>query len=251
MMTERTLPTCDNKRYTCCTKHFTHYPLMKKLALAALLTTSASAFAQKNEIAFSVGYTNYTAMVQTPPTIDYGSDLGGAGYQFGAYYLHNIKWLQFGGGCELGWLSANDFNLTFPPQQPWQQPVSAISRETIAAPFINTTAIANARLGVKQFTFYAGGAGGWFTAIANRHIDFHNGGVDYNHTDVVGGFSGGGQAGVTYKLLPDFALSIEASTRFIKLKDAAPAPFVATGNAPSTYQGLHYYTLSLGARFLL
>ncbi|WP_276135215.1 outer membrane beta-barrel protein [Polluticoccus soli] len=223
---------------------------MKKLALALLLTVSAQAFAQKNEVAFSVGYINYTAMVTAAPTIDYGSNLGGGGYQFGAYYLRNIKWLQVGGGCEIGWLSSNSFNIVFPAQHPSLQPVTAISKETIAAPFINTTAVANFRLPVKRFTFHAGGAGGYFTAIANRHINFNNEGVDYNHTDVVGGFSGGGQAGITFRLVPGFALVTEASMRYIQLKNAAPTPFTFLSSAPTSYEGLHYYTLSLGARYL-
>ncbi|MCD6065088.1 MAG: hypothetical protein K0R82_2999, partial [Flavipsychrobacter sp.] len=209
---------------------------MKKLVLALLLVFSIpQAFAQNNEASFSVGYVNYTARVAATPVIGYTSNIGGGGYQFSAYYLRNIKWLQVGGGCEIGWLSANDFPVKFPPQQPGQQPLTAISSERIAAPFINATALANFRLPVKQFTFYAGGAGGYFTAITNRYIDF-NTGVDFNHTDVTGGFSGGGQAGVSYKITPGFALAIQGSARFISLRDAAPAPFVGSLNGPNSYQ---------------
>lgn len=213
---------------------------MKKLTIALLLSLSTSAFAQKNELTFSSGYTLYKVYNSFAKKKGYKSGLYGDGYQLSLQYMRNIKWLQIGAGVQCGKLSGET-----------REAYNGFETVAIANPYATLNIMANVRLQMRKWTFYAGPCAGY--TIGGAVIDYHTGAPSDRWRDMprgtLDGFYKGGQLGAVYQLLSNLGISANASAQFTNLNTEKPTWINGYPWQPPFLDRLNKYNFSVGAHY--
>jgi hypothetical protein len=201
---------------------------MKKLTFLLLLASATTAAAQKNEIALSPGIIRYHNQGHsTDAQNKFEPDpQNGYGQKIALLYLRNIKWLQVGGGAELGRLNT-------------MQEDGYI--QSIAAPYIAGNVLVNYRHLVNRWAYYGGGCIGYMRSNAWIDAGGWLGKVKYP----LSGFYKGGQIGAAYQLQSRLAVSADITARFAKLEHPDDPNSIIVPH----YNRLNMYNFSVGVHY--
>jgi hypothetical protein len=192
---------------------------MKKLTIILLATLSLPTFAQKNDLVFTTAVINYNGSSSYEPV----SGLNKIGGQLGLYYYRNIKWLQIGGGIELG--------KTFSKEILWSETpnVQAYQHKKVADPFWMAGMLVNYRHAMhSHWFFHIGPSVGYMSAatgVRYRVEGTHASSVASNYQNrdaTLNGWYAGGQFGITRNVGRRLALSAEFQLRFAQLAQEKP-----------------------------
>jgi hypothetical protein len=202
---------------------------MKKLTFLLLLASATTAVAQKNEIILSPGiirYYNQGHSMDAQNKFEPDPE-NGYGQKIALFYLRNIKWLQVGGGAELGRLNTMQ-------EDGYTQ--------SIAAPYIAGNVLVNYRHLVNRWAFYGGGCIGYMRSNAWIDAGGWLGKVKYP----LSGFYKGGQIGAAYQPQPSLAVYADITARFAKLEHPDDPNSIIVPH----YNRLNMYNFSVGVRYV-